>query len=59
MLTLAAFIQHSIEVLATAIRQTKEIESIYIESGEVNCHSVDIIISSVQSLSRIRLFATP
>ena len=49
MLIFATFIQHSIEVLATAIRQVKEIKSIYIKRGEVNCHSADIIIPHIKN----------
>ena len=50
MLTFGTFIQHRIGILATAIRQVREIKkSIYIERGEVNYHPVDIIIPQIKN----------
>ena len=52
-----------LEVLATAIRAEKEIKGIQIGNEEVKLPLFEddmiLYISSVQSLSRVRLFATP
>ena len=51
-----------LEVLATAIREEKEIKGIQIGKEEVKlslfADDTILYISSVQSLSRVRLFAT-
>ena len=77
--TLTTTIQHSLEVLTTAIRAKKEIKGIQIGKEEVKLSlfaddtilmaeseelksllmKVEVQFSSVQSLSRVRLFVTP